>query len=269
MCIDFFIYFNTIFNIKLKELNLKGLFMKLKLILIIFLLYSANIFAVNFEANLYASAGLQYTIYEKINKNPIIVYSEIGGGLGGEFGIFGNIGANFDIPNATLKNISALIDFGYDKPSFTVINKYYDLLAHSDKKYYDTTLFDTIYLGFLGKLNFNNNFSFGIGAGVMFPFSGLTLTSGDLDGISRFSYREIKDGYSNPIMPYIKLSFELRKNLRDNLLFIYGLNLFYNFGMETKPFYNTPDIATYNKISGIGISIFAGISFGRKNKEEL
>lgn len=70
-------------------------------------------------------------------------------------------------------------------------------------------------------------------------------------------------------MPYIKLSFELRKNLRDNLLFIYGLNLFYNFGMETKPFYNTPDIATYNKISGIGISIFAGISFGRKNKEEL
>ena len=269
MCIDFFIYFNTIFNIKLKELNLKGLFMKVKLILIIFLLYSANIFAVNFEANLYALAGLQYTIYEKINKNPIIVYPEIGGGLGGEFGIFGNIGANFDIPNATLKSISTLVDFGYDKPSFTVINKYYDLLAHSDKKYYDTTLFDTIYLGFLGKLNFNNNFSFGIGAGVMFPFSGLTLTSGDLDGISRFSYREIKDEYSNPIMPYIKLSFELRKNLRDNLSFIYGLNLFYNFGMKTKPFYNTPDIATYNKISGIGISIFAGISFGRKNKEEL
>lgn len=237
--------------------------MKKYIISIIFLLYSINIFAINFEANLYALAGLQYTIYEKINKNPIIVYPEIGGGLGGEFGIFGNIGANFDISNATLKSISALIDFGYNKPSFTVINKYYDLFTRSDIKYYDTTLFDTIYLGFLGKLNFNNNFSFGIGAGVMFPFSALTLTSGDLDGISRFSYSEIKDGYSNPIMPYIKLSFELRKNLIDNLSFIYGLNLFYNFGMKTKPFYNTPDIGTYNKISSIGISIFAGISFGR------
>ena len=239
--------------------------MKLKLIIILFILTYSKLLPVNFEANLYALAGLQYTIYQKFNKNPIIVYPDIGGSIGGEFGIFGNIGANFDISNATLKNISALIDFGYDKPSFTVINKYYDLLAHSNKKYYETHVFDTIYLGFLGKFNFNNNFSLGIGAGVMFPFAGFTLTSGDFDDISRFSYREIKDGYSNPIMPYIKLSFELGKHLRDNLLFIYGLNLFYNFGMKTKPFFNTPDIGTYNKISGIGISIFVGISFGRQN----
>lgn len=237
--------------------------MKKYIILIIFLLYSINIFAVNFETGLYASVGLNINIFEREESGIIKYGSKTKGFIGGEYGILGNIGANFDIPNATLKNISSLIEFGYNKPSFTVINKYYDLLAHRDKKYYDTTLFDTIYLGFLGKLNFNNNFSFGIGAGVMFPFSGLQLISGDLDGISRFSYREIKDGYSNPIMPYIKLSFELRKNLRDNLSFIYGLNLFYNFGMKTKPFYNTPDIGTYNKISSIGISIFAGISFGR------
>ena len=36
--------------------------MKKYIISIIFLLYSINIFAVNFEANLYALAGLQYTI---------------------------------------------------------------------------------------------------------------------------------------------------------------------------------------------------------------
>ena len=67
----------------------------------------------------------------------------------------------------------------------------------------------------------------------MFPFSGLTINTDNSQKI-RYSYRDIKDRYSNPIMPYIKLSFELRKNLRDKLLFIYGLNLFYNFGMETK-----------------------------------
>ncbi len=172
--------------------------MKKYIILIIFLLYSANIFAVNFEANLYALAGLQYTIYKKVNKNPIIVYPEIGGGLGGEFGIFGNIGANFDIPNATLKNISSLIEFGYNKPSFTVINKLYQKEWYHSIFYLYAPISRNIYLCFLGKLNFNNNFSFGIGAGVLFPFSALTLTSGDLDGISRFSYSEIKDRYSNP-----------------------------------------------------------------------
>ena len=36
--------------------------MKKYIISIIFLLYSINIFAVNFETNLYALAGLQYTI---------------------------------------------------------------------------------------------------------------------------------------------------------------------------------------------------------------
>lgn len=36
--------------------------MKKYIILIIFLLYSINIFAVNFETGLYALAGLQYTI---------------------------------------------------------------------------------------------------------------------------------------------------------------------------------------------------------------
>ena len=94
----------------------------------------------------------------------------------------------------------------------------------------------------------------------MFPFSGLTINTDNSQKI-RYSYRDIKDGYSNPIMPYIKLSFELRKNLRDKLLFIYGLNLFYNFGMETKINVN----GEVEKKSSIDISIFAGISFGRQD----
>lgn len=229
---------------------------KYKLILIIFLLYSINIFAVNFEADLYASAGLQYTIYKRFDKNPIIIYPKTTGFIGGEFGVYGCLGANFDIPNNTLKNISALIDLGYCKTSFSTIAKIIDPFGIEQQHYEITsTFFDTIYLGFLGKLNFNKNFSFGIGAGVMFAFSGFTLWhEGD---ISRFSIREIKDTYSKAVMPYIKVSFESRKYLTDKLSFIYGCSLFYNFGLKAKM------IEESIKMSGIGISIFAGISFGK------
>lgn len=226
-----------------------------KYILIIFLLYSINIFAVNFETCLYASAGLQYTIYKEFDKDPIITFPKTTGFIGGEFGIYGCLGANFDIPNNTLENISTLIDFGYCKTSFSEIAKINDMV----REYYNviSTFFDTIYLGFLGKLNFNNNISFGIGAGVMFLFSGFTVWN---DGnISRFSIREIKDTYSSATTPYIKVSFESKKYLMDKLSFIYGLNLFYNFGIKAKMLNSTI------KMSGIGISLFAGISFGRPN----
>lgn len=226
---------------------------KYKLILIIFLLYSINIFAVNFEADLYASAGLQYTICKGVEQNPIIKTT---GFIGGEFGVYGCLGANFDIPNNTLKNISALIDFGYCKTSFSTIAKIIAPFGIEQQHYEVTsTFFDTIYLGFLGKLNFNKNFSFGIGAGVMFPFSG--FTTGTMMNDLRFSIREIKDTYSKAVMPYIKVSFETRKYLTDKLSFIYGCSLFYNFGLKAKM------IEESIKMSGIGISIFAGISFGK------
>lgn len=227
---------------------------KYKLILIIFLLYSINIFAINFEADLYASAGLQYTIYKGF-KQPIIKTT---GFIGGEFGVYGCLGVNFDIPNNTLKNISTLIDFGYCKTSFSTIAKIDEGDLGNSREYHEvvSTFFDTIYLGFLGKLNFNKDFSFGIGAGVMFPFSGFTAGT-MMNDILRFSIREIKDTYSKAVMPYIKVSFESRKYLTDKLSFIYGCSLFYNFGLKAKM------IEESIKMSGIGISIFAGISFGR------
>ncbi|WP_302366909.1 hypothetical protein [Brachyspira aalborgi] len=234
--------------------------MKKYIISIIFLLYSINVFAVNFETGLYASVGLNINIFEREESGIIKYGSKTKGFIGGEYGILGNIGANFDIPNATLKSISALIDFGYYK---TILSK----IIEPDKLYF--TFFDVFNLGFLGKLNFNNNFSFGIGAGVMFPFSGFTLDSND--NTKRFNYGYIKDNYTKTTMPYIKLVFEGRYYLKEKLLFIYGASLSYNFGME----YKNPTMSWYNengslitsydneKYSYINISIFVGISFGR------
>jgi len=232
----------------------------MKRLTIIFILYSANIFAVEFETSLYATAGLQFTLYD-MQTSPKVAIAKPKGFIGTEAGILGNLGANFDVPNYLLKNISALIDFGYTKTSFSASDDYLII----------TEFFDIIWLGFLGKLNFNKNYSFGIGAGAAFPLYSC-LVDDETSNIQTMNYKDIKNNYTSIVMPYIKLTFDGRRHFTERFSFMYGVSLSYNFGFKSKPtsreYYNGSEyinLSVGEKISAFNLSVFVGVSFGRHN----
>ena len=87
----------------------------MKKLIPIFLLFSNIIFAVNFEADLYASAGLQYTIYKGFEQNPAIIFLIYG------LSLFYNFGLKTKIIEKSIKmsgigiSIFAGISFGRPK----------------------------------------------------------------------------------------------------------------------------------------------------------
>lgn len=195
------------------------------------------------------------------------------------------IGHRFDLKYETgVTSISLLADIGY---SYEIFNALY-FEDNLPKKYInqDVTVFHTLNLGIIPKINFyfpslKIPFSIGLGGGVKIPLSGtrwLTEFSGKLT-TENLSYKDIKETFLYPFMPYIKLTADTYFYVSKQIALTVGLYMLYNFGMQ----YDTdklnaegsselhPDdpleLTEYGYTS-FDIGVTFGISFGRANPKQ-
>lgn len=162
-------------------------------------------------------------------------------------GIF-QLGVKNNINNNIVTGLTSLLEIGYSP--YIIDTKY---KGENDSKYYIFTDRVTLYslvLGALEKIVFNN-FSIGIGAGVLFPIAGFAssnhprnitaaMPSENLSIISPYNskldYAYIKKLFKVPVAPYIKITAEyaFKPYKMDNaeMDFVLGVYLNYNFGMQ-------------------------------------
>ena len=180
-----------------------------------------------------------------------------------------SVGYNHKINNNILTSISILAETGYNFSGY---------MRPKDGDFGEeggTLYFHSLVLGLNPTLNFYNDLSFGIGAGVMFPLSanivGDWIMIGDYSEAKskKLSFKDIKKLYKVPVMPYIKFSVE-RYFKYDKVDFIIGGILTYNFGMscESELLANNNSIlSTFSyssyKFSALSIEVFLGFGFGR------
>ncbi len=142
----------------------------------------------------------------------------------------------------------------------------------------------SLILGIVEKISFNN-FSIGIGGGILLPISGLGNSSNGInDNTSlvmpqkkKLSFYDIKKLFITPVSPYIKIIFEYAFNpfKADNseIGFMLGLYINYNFGMKydvsvlNKNTFKSPLAISFNDIykkydySNLDFGISFGVFF--------
>ena len=232
-------------------------------ILILLLLFQISVFAADFQTHLSVSAGPNMTFSEakhniwkqyngfrvsniKINLNTLL-----------------SVGYNHKINNNILTSISILAETGYNFSGY---------MRPKDGDFGEeggTVYFHSLVLGLNPTLNFYNDLSFGIGAGVMFPLSANIFGDywshmGTYSTAKKLSFSDIKKLYKVPVMPYIKFSVE-RYFKYDKIDLITGGVLTYNFGMSCER--DALSSATWSyksyKFSALSIEVFLGFGFGR------
>ena len=244
--------------------------MKVKLIAIIFILFSNLIFASEFEINFGGSVGYSVEFTYIKDDIPLWLGYQDGGRVdnGATIKAFVSIGRNYKIPNEKLTSISALFDTGYN---FHIRNRTYEPKYNE----YSSYIYHSLIFGGLVKLNFYNDISFGIGVGILFPLYSETDKEDWMLGIykeiSKFTYDKIVYMYKVPIMPYVKLNLERHIYFSEKWTFTYGLNIVYNFGMEfnmdrlKNPIHQTFTYDGYGqyKFSSLSFEVLFGFGFGR------
>ncbi len=239
----------------------------MKKLIPIFLLFSNVVFSQDFQARLSLSMGAVMT-FSTAKHNIWKQYN--GFRMGGYPFILNTLfstGYNFKIKNDILTSISVLAETGYNFSGYS---------RPTDKNFGSeggTFYFHSLVLGLISTLNFYNDVSLGIGAGVMFPLHanifGYWELMGDYTGVKELSYKDIKKLYKVPVMPYIKLSVE--KTIKYNKVDLIAGGVFtYNFGMSCDSevlTYSSKAMASfaYNnyKFSAFSAEVFIGFGFGR------
>ena len=199
-------------------------------ILILLLLFQISVFAADFQTHLSISAWPNMTFSEAKHD----IWKQDSGFRVSDYKISLNIllsaGYNHKINNNILTSISILAETGYNFSGY---------MRPEDGDFGEeggTLYFHSLVLGLNPTLNFYNDLSFGIGAGVMFPLSanivGDWIMIGDYSEAKskKLSFKDIKKLYKVPVMPYIKFSVE-RYFKYDKIDLITGGVLTYNFGM--------------------------------------
>ena len=193
----------------------------------------------------YYKWGPYYVYYDTIKGNISIDYEAIF-----------QVGFGYNINNSFATKITSLLQLGY---STDFINTKYESIG--GYTYTDTILLHSFILGIVEKISFNN-FSIGIGGGVLFPISGFGNSSNDrndntslvMPEKNKLSYYDIKRLFITPISPYIKIIFEYAfkpfKVDNSDIGFILGLYINYNFGMK----YDVSVLNEYTHKSPLAIS---------------
>ena len=232
-------------------------------ILILILLFQISVFAADFQTHLSVSAGPNIT-FSKAEHN---IWKQYNGFRVSNIKINLNAllsaGYNHKINNNILTSISILAEIGYNFSGY---------MRPEDGDFGvegGTVYFHSLVLGLNPTLNFYNDLSFGIGAGVMFPLSanivGDWIMIGDYNEAKakKLSFKDIKKLYKVPVMPYIKFSVE-RYFKYDKIDLITGGVLTYNFGMvcESDALSSAFSYGSY-KFSSLSLEVFLGFGFGR------
>ena len=239
------------------------------LILLLLLLFQISVFAADFQTHLSVSAGPNMT-FSKAEHN---IWKQYNGFRVSNIKINLNtllsIGYNHKINNNILTSISILAETGYNFSGY---------MRPEDGDFGiegGTVYFHSLVLGLNPTLNFYNDLSFGIGAGVMFPLSadidGYWDFMGYYKGVEKLSFNDIKKLYKFPVMPYVKVSVERYFNLSDIYIdMIVGGIISYNFGMscekdilsQTRYGLSSFSYESY-KFSAITLEVFIAVGFGR------
>ena len=234
-------------------------------ILILILLFQISVFAADFQTHLSVSAGPNIT-FSKAEHN---IWKQYNGFRVSNIKINLNTllsaGYNHKINNNILTSISVLAEIGYNFSGY---------MRPEDGDFGvegGTVYFHNLVLGLNPTLNFYNDLSFGIGAGVMFPLSanivGDWIMIGDYNEAKakKLSFKDIKKLYKVPVMPYIKFSVEKYFKIKDTVDMVSGAILTYNFGMSCER--DALSSATWSyksyKFSALSIEVFLGFGFGR------
>ena len=248
--------------------------MKLKLIML-FIIISSKSFPANFEfafgGGVEDSAEFSYAYDPATNVWLSESGSRIDNGLSAN--AFIDIGANFELPNTNivLNSVSLLFETGYHY-YMRVRTRYEDYPEYKHRFFYHNLI-----LGVITKLNFNNDISFGIGAGIYLPLYSesskrryevnIGLASYSYNGYKKFDFKKISYMYKVPIMPYIKLNLERNLYMSKRWTFKFGANLIYNFGMEFDMDKLKSGSYGYGydkyKFSSLSGEVFLGFGFGR------
>lgn len=238
-------------------------------ILILLLLFQSLVFSADFQTRLSISLGpnitfstAKHSFYEQYNGFRI-------GGSKITINTLLAAGYNHRIKNNILKSISVLAETGYNFSGY--IRPTNGDFGNEGGIFF----FHSLVLGLIPILNFYNNLSLGIGAGVMFPLSadidGYWDFMGYYKGVEKLSFNDIKKMYKFPVMPYVKVSVERYFNLSDIYIdMIVGGIISYNFGMScekdilSKARYGLSSFSYESyKFSAITLEIFIAVGFGR------
>lgn len=246
--------------------------MKLKLIML-FIIISSMSFPANFEfafgGGVEDSAEFSYAYDPETNVWLSESGSRIDNGLSAN--AFIDIGANFELPNTNivLNSVSLLFETGYHY-YMRVRTRYEDYPEYKHRFFYHNLI-----LGVITKLNFNNDISFGIGAGIYLPLYSesskrryeVNIGLASYYGYKKFDFEKISYMYKVPIMPYIKLNLERNLYMSKRWTFKFGANLIYNFGMEFDMDKLKSGSYGYGydkyKFSSLSGEVFLGFGFGR------
>lgn len=232
----------------------------MKILLSIVLILSLNIhilYSINLSPelgifmNIGASKIFTKTEVDQNKYSYLVDFRTIEGDIFLDFEAVLQLGVKNSINNNIITGLTSLLEIGY---SPYVINTRYKGENDNGSKHYiftDRVCLYSLVLGALEKIVFNN-FSIGIGGGVLFPISGFGISNNPINIVSsimpnenlsiispynsKLDYAYIKKLFKVPIAPYIKINAEyaFKPYKIDNvsISFVLGIYLNYNFGMQ-------------------------------------
>lgn len=168
-------------------------------------------------------------------------YDTIKGDIFLDFEAIFQLGVKNNINNNIVTGLTSLLEIGYSP--YIISTKYEGKSGINNYIYTDRVILYSLVLGVLEKIVFNN-FSIGIGGGLLIPIAGLwTSNNIEYDNNSlvipsknKLSYYDIKRLFKVPVAPYIKITAEyaFKPYKMDNaeMDFVLGVYLNYNFGMQ-------------------------------------
>ncbi|MEI0551532.1 hypothetical protein R4K89_14635 [Brachyspira intermedia] len=220
---------------------------KLSLVIVLILVANIKVFAESgFEAALSVPLGASFGIFTGETAFTAPVFSSVAPAINSEVGfdsgVHAQIGYMFDFGSVGL---SLLGDLGYSydsyRMSFSLSGSGGVSGANFDMKAYYNMYMHNFQIGILPKLNFGS-FAVGIGAGVKIPMAGTIETKieanlnghqidfSQLDGSAKY----VSSDFKTSIIPYIKATFDYSFFFNDNMAFVLGAYLGYDFGIAYK-----------------------------------
>ena len=161
-------------------------------------------------------------------------YDTIKGDIFLDFEAVLQLGAKYNINNNIVTGLTSLLEIGYSP--YIISTKYEGESGINNYIYTDRVILYSLVLGVLEKIVFNN-FSIGIGGGLLIPIAGLgTSNNIEYDNNSlvipsknKLSYYDIKRLFKVPVAPYIKITAEyaFKPYKMDNAEMDFVLGCFY------------------------------------------
>ena len=219
---------------------------KLSLVIALILVANIKVFAESgFEAALSVPLGASFGIFTGETAFTAPVFSSVAPAINSEVGfdsgVHAQIGYMFDFGSVGL---SLLGDLGYSYDSYRMsfsLSASNPSIGSYDMKAYYSMYMHNFQIGVLPKLNFGS-FAIGIGGGVKIPMAGTieTKIEANLNGhqldFSQFegSGKYVSSDFKTSIIPYIKATFDYSFFFNDNMAFVLGAYLGYDFGIAYK-----------------------------------